>query len=270
MWANFEGKPYTREEFAAHVAGLSFDAWKPQFVTLHNTGSPTLQQWRDGGTTPAQRIMNLQRYYEVNEHWHAGPHLFIDQEHIWGFTDLTVPGVHASCFNRVSIGIEMVGDYGSEAFDPQVRDNAVFALAALHDKLGIRPDGLVYGKSGLHFHVDCRRDGHACPGKHVDRSDMVARVLVAMRLGAPAAPSPPATPRARVKPPIPGGVLCKGMSGPEVARLQAVLDFFGASVDVDDGFGWKTEDALRAFQKRSGLTPDGIYGAATRQAMEAA
>ena len=113
MWKDFDGKPYTREELLAHVTALPPIHWA-RFITLHNTGSPTLEQWEAGGTTPAQRIKNLQHYYEVNEHWHAGPHLFIDCEHIWGFTDLTVSGVHASCFNGVAIGIEMVGDYSVE------------------------------------------------------------------------------------------------------------------------------------------------------------
>ena len=179
MWKDFDGKPYTREELLAHVTALPPIHWA-RFITLHNTGSPTLEQWEAGGTTPAQRIKNLQHYYEVNEHWHAGPHLFIDREHIWGFTDLTVSGVHASCFNGGAIGIEMVGDYSVETFDPHVCDNAVFAMGGIHRKLGIRPDGLVYGKSGLHLHKDCRRDHHDCPDKHVDRADMVERVLAAI------------------------------------------------------------------------------------------
>ena len=43
MWKNFDGKPYTREEFLAHVTALPPIHWA-KFVTLHNTGSPTLEQ----------------------------------------------------------------------------------------------------------------------------------------------------------------------------------------------------------------------------------
>ncbi len=180
-WQNFDGTPYSQDQFKARVDALDFGKvpWA-KFVVLHNTGSPDLEQWLAGGATPQQRIANLQHYYEVNEGWHAGPHLFIDPFHVWGFTDLLVPGVHCSCFNHIAIGIEMVGDYSTEAFDVRVRDNTVWALACIHKKLGIRPDGLVYGQKGLHLHKDCARDHHACPGAKVDRGDMVARILNVM------------------------------------------------------------------------------------------
>lgn len=185
MWNNFDGKPYIKEEFKAHVDGLKLGSWC-KFITLHNTGSPNLHQWMTSGTSPQQRIKNLQHYYEVNERWHAGPHLFIDPDHIWGFTDLDVPGVHASCFNSKSIGIEMVGDYSVESFNTElgaeVRDNAVYALAVLHNKLGLEPSDYVYGVHGLHFHLDCKRDQHACPGKHVNRDDIIDRVIDQMKL----------------------------------------------------------------------------------------
>ena len=78
----------------------------------------------------------------------------------------------------------MVGDYASESFDTgsgaQVRDNAVAALAVLHSKLGLRPDGFKLGVHGLHFHKECTRDHHDCPGRNVVKADVVARVLSQM------------------------------------------------------------------------------------------
>ena len=194
MWRNFDGRPYTREQFATYVSGLNFGKWV-KFITLHNTAGPTLAQWLKGGTTPAQRIRNLQSYYENKKGWHAGPHLFIDPTYIWGFSELTETGVHASCFNSKSIGIEMVGDYHAESFTSgdgaKVRDNAVYALGILHIKLGLQPAPFELGKRGLHFHIDCHRDQHDCPGKNVSRADMVARVKAAIaELGGLPAPVP--------------------------------------------------------------------------------
>lgn len=71
----------------------------------------------------------------------------------------------------------MVGDYGAESFDSgdgaKVRDNAVAALAALHRALKISPDT-------LHFHKQCARDHHDCPGRNVSQPDMIARVKAAL------------------------------------------------------------------------------------------
>ena len=36
------------------------------------------------------------------------------------------------------------------------------------------------GMSGLHFHKECSRDHHDCPGKNVVKADVVARVLAKM------------------------------------------------------------------------------------------
>jgi hypothetical protein len=69
----------------------------------------------------------------------------------------------------------MVGDYapGHDDFNSglgaKVRDNAVATLAILHSALQISPDT-------LHFHRDCARDAHVCPGTQVDKSDIIRRV----------------------------------------------------------------------------------------------
>jgi hypothetical protein len=187
MWDQFDGRPYTRDEFRAHVAALSDEAisWV-KLICLHNTSAPNIEQWTDG-PAPATRIVNLEHYYEVNKGWHSGPHGFIPPHPeicIYGFTPFTERGVHASCFNKLAWGLEMVGDFDVDSFDEGhgrlVHENAVFVLATLYHRLGLRPDGFELGKSGLHFHVDCARDNHACPGKHVKREILVPEVLFAL------------------------------------------------------------------------------------------
>jgi hypothetical protein len=181
---------FTQAEFKTYVAGLKWRQWKPQFVTLHNSAKPNLKDWAHSGlgkVAGLQRVKNLNHYYQSEEGWHSGPHLFIAPDLIWVACELTADGVHASCYNKVSIGVEMVGDYATEAFDSgdgaKVRDNTVAALAILHQALGIGPDT-------LHFHKECLHDHHDCPGAHVSKPDMIARIKAAK-----AAPKPmPSTP----------------------------------------------------------------------------
>ncbi len=164
------------DEFRAYVAKKRWARWKPEFIVLHNTAEPSLAQWTHfglGKSAAVQRARNLNHYYASCEGWHSGPHLFVAPDLIIVACDLESDGVHASCYNRLSIGVEMVGDYGSEPFNEgdgaKVRDNAVAALAILHDALRIDPET-------LHFHRQCLRDAHQCPGKNVSQGDMIARV----------------------------------------------------------------------------------------------
>lgn len=60
-----------------------------------------------------------------------------------------------------------------------------------------------------------------------------------------------------------------GMSGSDVMELQALLQKLGYDVGAVDGvFGPRTENAVIAFQRRFGLTPDGIVGPNTYRVLE--
>lgn len=180
MWANFDKTTYDLPAFAARVRSLKWTDWRPSGITLHNTGAPTLAQWVESGPKHEQRIANLQHYYEAMG-WHAGPHFFVSRSHISGFSNPLKPGVHSTCFNRTHLGVEMAGDFSTEAFDKGdgalVRDTAVRALAILFDALGLNP------ATSLAFHRECKRDNHACPGKNVDKADMIARIQKSMLAG---------------------------------------------------------------------------------------
>jgi hypothetical protein len=190
-WADFDGKPYTRDEFADHIGWTRWRDWRPSGITLHNTAAPTLAQWAESGPQHDARIRNLQDFYEHEKGWHAGPHLFISRNFINGFSNIRRPGVHSRCFNATHIGIEMVGDFSVEEFNSGdgalVRDNAVFALAHLYRALRLSPSGLV-------FHKECRRDNHDCPGRKVDKADVIRRVSELMAaLGGEPPPAETAT-----------------------------------------------------------------------------
>jgi hypothetical protein len=99
-WKGIVGARFSPNEFTDYVGHLTFSAWRPQFVVVHNTSSPTLAQ-RPNGFTDAH-IQNLVAFYRDQQHWSAGPHCFIDQNGISVFTPLTVPGVHSPSWNSIS------------------------------------------------------------------------------------------------------------------------------------------------------------------------
>lgn len=63
--------------------------------------------------------------------------------------------------------------------------------------------------------------------------------------------------------------LREGMSGSDVAEVQSVLNRAGFSAGAADGaFGPRTREAVIRFQRRFGLTPDGVAGPATWRVLE--
>lgn len=61
----------------------------------------------------------------------------------------------------------------------------------------------------------------------------------------------------------------RGQSGPRVIMVQGILRELGAAIVIDGDFGQRTQDAVKAFQRRAdvGLTADGQVGINTWQAM---
>lgn len=177
-WKGIVGKSFSPSEFYSYVLGLKITQWKPEFIALHNTASPSLAN-RPNGIT-AQQIRNLEAYYRDDQKWSAGPHLFIDDKQIWAFTPLTVSGTHSPSWNRVAIGIEMLGDYSTESFTSGrgalVRANAVYAMAALCLKFQ-------WSAANWKFHIEDPKTDHDCPGKkaRVEKSNLITEIGVAMK-----------------------------------------------------------------------------------------
>jgi hypothetical protein len=170
-WKGIVGRSFTPDEFDGYCHTLQWNAWRPSFMVLHNTATPSLAQ-RPDGLTP-QHILSLEAFYRDTQKWKAGPHLFIDDRQIWVFTPLTVSGTHSPSWNKVALGIEMLGDFETEAFDAgrglQVRRNAVAALATLCGILGIASDS-------MRIHREDPLTTHACPGKNVRKLEVIQAV----------------------------------------------------------------------------------------------
>jgi hypothetical protein len=177
-WKGIIGNNYVAASFDNYCHTIQWNAWRPSFIVLHNTAIPSLAQRPDGLTQ--SQIGNLEGFYRDDQEWKAGPHLFIDDRQIWVFTPLNVSGTHSPSWNKVALGIEMLGDYETESFSSgrglAVRRNTVAAIATLTAILGLDP-------STLRLHREDPLTTHACPGKNVRKLEIIQEVqdLMVMR-----------------------------------------------------------------------------------------
>jgi hypothetical protein len=258
---------YTLPELAAALKRYGSSNWRPAFPTLHNTGVPSLAQWIDMGATPQERWgASLNRYY-AGMGWHAGPHFVVCPDYIWILSDPSEPGVSVSCWNAKTVGIEMVGNYeiGGDEFTSglgaKVRDNAVQVLALLADSFGWRDlSEYVLGERGLHFHRECTRDHHLCPGSRVDKSDLLERVAKLRHIDSPDHQT--SNPCSDISAKAPA----TEQYDAAIKMMQADLRVLGQSptLQIDGIFGPETRLALISFQQRNDLADDWEPGPRTR------
>lgn len=276
------GRRFTHAEFKAYLDSLAISDWA-RFITVHNTSSPDIRLYRDDWMkrpatkwTPEIWMKNLVSYY-AGMGWKGCPHLFIPpaEDQILVLNALTVPGTHTPSWNSFAIGIETVGEFEREPFDGPTRDNLVFALAALHDKLKLRPTPYALGKFGLHFHKEDSRTTHrTCPGKNMNKDALVRAVMEAMGQSMPA-PEPdhhdvPLSSQTADT----GGMSVQELTSVKWLQLQlnawnskAGTTHF-APLTVDGTRGPKTTNATRVFQNVNNLVVDGIAGPVTRSLLK--
>lgn len=63
------------------------------------------------------------------------------------------------------------------------------------------------------------------------------------------------------------GMLRMGMKGAKVRELQGLLNRTGAALKTDGDYGPTTKDAVLVFQRKNGLTADGVAGPETMRAL---
>lgn len=179
-WKGIIGQAFTADSFDQYLHGLVWNAWRPSFVVLHNTAAPSLEQRPNGLTI--KHIQNLETYYRDEKHWKSAPHIFVDDRQIWVFTPLVVSGTHSPSWNKLALGVEMLGDYSKESFSEgrglKVRQNTVAAIASISAVLGIDPET-------MKLHKEDKRTTHNCPGDNVIKSEVISEVedLMALRHG---------------------------------------------------------------------------------------
>lgn len=180
-WTGTLGQPYTPEEFEKYVKSLGQPPMWVQFMTLHNTGAPSMASWKaNPKTVPAglertrQRLRNVTHGYQ-QQGWRGGPHLFIDDDFIWTFTPLHIQGTHSPSWNKMAWGIEVVGDFDREQVSQTQWANSVAAFAILHEWRGLDPET-------IRSHKEDKRTTHDCPGKflHGRKDEFIDSVKRAM------------------------------------------------------------------------------------------
>jgi hypothetical protein len=215
------GKRFTPDEFDAYVAVITLtNAFRPQFVVVHNTSAPMLSQRPNGFS--AQNMEDLRDYYAVEQKWSGGPHLFVDDHGIWVFNPLDKRGTHAPSWNNTSWGVEMLGEYDSDSFTSgrgmAVRNNAVRAVATLCKKLNAPA-------SSIRFHKEDPNTTHKdCPGKNVVKADFVGQVASLL-----AGPPSPLSPQWLVQ--FPGGER-RTVDASQTGLVRWVAEQSGALVEV--------------------------------------
>lgn len=190
-------------------------------------------------------------------------------------------GWHAPGANHDGIGIEHAGrakqtgrDW-SDAYSTAMLERSAALVAELCGRYEIPVTwlyaaDLLAGKRGITTHDAVskafKRGSHWDPGTGFPVEKYLA--LVRKQLGAPAAPAETPKPL-KDDPPL----LKLGSEGWQVKRLQKLLrerGFLPEPAKVDGIFGEITDVAVRAFQELHDLSPDGVVGPLTWQALERA
>lgn len=227
---------------AADVPRRFGQARKVKSITIHWWGDPASKPTFDGvvdylcrtnGTSSAHYVVEAGRVACIvdpdDAAWHAG----------------------SREGNATSIGIEC---------NPRASDGDYATVAELVAALR-----KVYGPIPLVRHSSWKAT--ACPGVwDLDRINELAGAAPAKP-----APSKPA-PAPKPKPSQPASrALRRGSSGDRVRRLQAKLrrdyPLYAKHLATDGHYGPDTEAKVREFQRRAGLTVDGVAGPATHAAL---
>lgn len=139
----------TLNEFRQYIKEYDFGTKPANKLVVHHTYKPNKETWAG-----ERSIAGLKQYYE-KKGWKSGPHLFIAGGGIWLFSPMSHDGIHAGTLNKRSIGIEVVGDYSYEKWTGNTKINALGAIKALMERLGLTPND-------IYFHRDV--SNKSCPG----------------------------------------------------------------------------------------------------------
>jgi hypothetical protein len=238
----FDGKPYTITEMRAKLAKLPPIVWARR-VVLHNTGMPDMKRTAEIGAS--KYVKNVANYFKNPQYdkkgkrlkgpWSGGPHFFVAQAEpeplLFEGTPVTVPGVHSPSWNGFAVGIEMCADFDKDDANLgaglAVKDTACKLIAALLNKLGLPAND-----DTIKLHKEDPGTDHACPGRSVDKNDIVSRVRDYLADQAPAGEHDPylmaaATKVERAKPD-----LIIGASMVDELNLRAASGMAGAVLAV--------------------------------------
>ena len=154
--------------------------------------------------------------------------------------------LHGICTNSNSIGIELCCCRKDGKIVPT--EEAIKTAAPLVKHL-MKKYSVPASRVVRHFDVT----GKCCPNGYISKS-----AWAGLRSRLTGMPDPSSLP-------YPSEDTKRGDHGSQVRKLQRCLDrLMDADLTVDGSYGPATEAAVRKFQKKCGLTPDGMAGSKTR------
>ncbi len=170
------GRKFSKAEFIEYVKWVKKNEsyhWAPTGITMHHTGFPNLSIRPNGFNE--QHMLNMRHGYKNDNGWSCGPHIYTDDHGIWVFNPLSRRGIHAVSYNSTRYGIEMLGNFDTEADynhprGVSARAHGMFAAAVLMKHAGI-------STTKLNFHRHDSETRKKCPGSHVNFSDFEQAVL---------------------------------------------------------------------------------------------
>jgi len=166
MSYNNVGKVWTADSFGQYLKTLKKPEWA-KAVCLHHTAAPSLAQRPKGWQI--QHIENMKDYYR-GMGWKAGPHLYTDEDQVFGMTPLNETGTHAVSFNRRAIGIEALGFYSKGEEDPRSgRGLEVWKITAAITRQLLDWLNLPINEQTVLFHRDDPKTSKDCPGSQVSK-----------------------------------------------------------------------------------------------------
>lgn len=165
MSFNNVGLVWVPETLETYLASIQPPTWI-KAICLHHTASPSLQQRPKGLTI--QHIKNIRDFY-IEKGWKSGPHFFADDDEILGMTPVTETGVHAVSFNRMALGIEVLGYYDSEPHNSG-RGLACWQTTAMATKILLKWLNLEPNHKTVLFHREDPKTSKTCPGTLVSKT----------------------------------------------------------------------------------------------------
>lgn len=154
------GRVWNEEEFKSYLQTVNL-SWASG-ITIHHTWNPSLADRPEG--FKAQHLINLRSYYQ-SLGWDRGPHLFVDEDQIWGMSSLHERGIHAISYNRSHVAIEVLGNYDSEPVNSgrgeQCWQMAAKAAAAIISRAGWSVDV-------INEHRSDPQTNKTCPGRNLN------------------------------------------------------------------------------------------------------
>lgn len=251
-------------------------------IVLHytaNAGAPAMNHYTYFGFTLPQ--LNAQAIKQGKKPVYASAHIFVDRKEAICIVPLNELAFHA---NDVQKRVNGVPYRGVAALKPNANEKSVGVEMCLEKDGSIHPETItrtakviaelcqMYKKSPendivRHFDVTAKN----CPAPFVKDPSLMTSFKKMVRSfydGTPASEIPKTEPIENVT-----TVYGKGDSGPVVKSIQEKLLLVGEKLPrygADGSFGDEMEQAVKAFQSRAGLKPDGLVGPATISKLDSA